>query len=597
MPNVSPEIDKLNMLRALFGEYHSNVKENRRFYNLDFVDQVVPPPAEGTRDDLWAVMATTARRAIDDPSDHILPFPRVKVPVRPTENGAVEEQKSAELRRDFLNAWWECEEAEYSVLANARKVLLNEGRVVVRKTLKWGAIPDFPGKAASVAERQKFRRAMGKLGQYDFLWRLELLDNLTVFEDPSNPRDPQYVFVEHEILAEEAKRLFPNMENPPTDDYSAVKYVEYWSRPNYKFDGTYEEGDFKQFIDDKLVKSAKSPYPYIPIIIEDSGFGMSYHLAKPHERYVGMTQYTHDIFIAESRQLTTMENVAEITGFAPVITRNMPPEKEISVSPRSVIPLDGGPDDSNRETIEYLVAPPVPVTVPQVIQLTQRMANETLKFDTLGGSAQKGIETATEADQTLRNAAAKLQGPVVALTRLVNKASRWVLIDVDEVLDTKVTVYGTAASGANGTVTIGPKDIKGFYTVQAELTTSDADAIELTKARFWMDAYRAVPFLSAMTAMEKGGVSDEPMKEMVKRSAEDVFLSELMRQARVMTGGSMFGQLNEMIMQIQQGGTAPTAPNPADNMVEQEGLTAPVTDRIRTDSLAARDLQGGQYQA
>ena len=590
------EIDKLNMLRGLFSKYHENVRENRRFYDLDFRDLVAPPPAEGDRDDLWAVMATTARRAIDDPADHILPFPRIKVPVRPTENGWVEEQKAAELRRDFLNAWWECEENEYSILANARKVLLNEGRVVVRKTLKWGAIPDYPGKSASTAERQKFRRAMGKLGQYDFLWRLELLDNLTVFEDPSNPRDPQYVFVEHEILAEEAKRLFPNMEDAPTDDYSTVKYLEYWTRPQYKFDGTYEEGEFKQFIDDKLVKSGINPYPYIPIIIEDSGFGMSYHLAKPHERYVGMTQYTHDIFIAESRQLTTMENVAEITGFAPLMTRNMPPEKEISVGPRSVIRLDGGPEDSSRETAEYLQAPPVPITVPQVIQLTQRMANETLKFDTLGGVPQKGVETATEADQGLRNAAAKLQGPVVGLTRLVVKASRWVLMDVEHVLSNKVTVYGTNATG--GTITIGPKDIKGFYTVQAELTTSDEDAVELTKARFWMDAYRAVPFLSAMTAMEKGGVSDEPMKEMVKRSAEDVFLSELMRQARVMAGGTMFGELNSIIQQIQAGGGAtPAAANPTDNLVSQEGLAAPVTDRIRTDSLAARDQMGGQYQA
>ena len=593
MPN---EIDKLNMLRGLFSEYHANVRENRRFYNLEFRDLVAPPPAEGDREDIQSFMSTTARRAIDDPSDHILPFPRIKVPIRPTENGLVEEQKAAELRRDFLNAWWECEENEYSILANARKVILNEGRVVVRKTLKWNSIPDYPGKSASSAERQKFRRAMGKLGQYDFLWRLELLDNLTVFEDPSNPRDPQYVFVEHEILAEEAKRLFPNAEDMPTDDYSTVKYIEYWTRPQYKFDGTYEEGEFKQFIDDKLVKTSVNPYPYIPIIIEDSGFGVSYHLAKPHERYVGMTQYTHDIFIAESRQLTTMETVAELTGFAPLVTRNMPPEKEISVGPRSVIRLDGGPDDPNRETAEYLQAPPVPITVPQVIQLTQSMANATLKFDTLGGSPQKGVETATEADQGLKNAAAKLQGPVIGLTRLVNKASRWVLMDVDLVLTNKVTVYGT--NPVAGTITIGPKDIKGFYSVQAELTTSDEDAVEMTKARFWLDAYRATPFLSAMTAMERGGVSDEPLKELVKRSAEDVYLSDLMRQARVMLGGQMFGALNQMLMQLQKGGgEAPPQAAPQDNLVEQEGITAPVQDRIVNEAFANRDARGGQYRA
>ena len=589
------EIAKLQMLKGLFTQYHANVKRNRAFYDLDFVNDIAPNNAEGEHDDIWPVRATTARRAIDDPADHILPFPRIKVPIRPTDNGFVEEQKAAELRRDFLNAWWECEENEYSVLANARKVLLNEGRVVVRKTLKWGSIPDFPGKSASTSERQKFRRAMGKLGQYDFLWRLELLDNLTVFEDPSNPRNPKYVFVEHQILVEEARRLFPNAELS-SDDYSEVRYTEYWTAPEYKFDGSYDEGEFKQFIDDKLVKSTTNPYPYIPIIIEDNGFGLSYHLAKPHERYVGMTQHTQDIFIAESRQITTMENVAEITGFSPLLTRNMPPEKEISVGPRSVIRLDGGPEDSNRETAEYLVAPPVPVTVPQVIQLTQNMAGETLKFNALGGSPQKGVETATEADQGLRNAAAKLQGPILGLDRLATKITRWVLMDVDLVLVNKVSVYGTTAQ--TGAVSIGPKDIKGFYTVMAELSSSDEDAVEMTKARFWLDAYRATPFLSAMTAMERGNVSDEPMKEMVKRAAEDVFLSDLMRQARVMTGGQMFGVLNQIIQQIQAGGDkGPDTPLNEQNLVEQESIGAPVTARIRDESLAARDQAGSPYNA
>lgn len=594
---MANELEKLNMLKGLFSPYHRQVEENRRFYKLEFRNEVAPPPAEGDKDDLWPVMAPTARRAIDDPADHIMPFPRIKVPARPSEDSTVTEQETAELRRDFLNAWWECEEAEYAILANARKVLLNEGRVCIRKTLKWDSIPDFPGKDGSSAEKQRFRRAMGKLGQYEFLWRMELLDNLTVFEDPSNHRDPQYLFIQHDILAEEARRLFPSTDDLPTDDYSTVTYTEYWTRPQYKFDGTYDEGEFVQFINEQEVSRKSNPYPYIPIIIEDNGFGLTYHMAKPDEKYVGMTQFSHDIFIAESRQLTTMENVAEMTGFNPLMVRNMPPDKEISMGPRSVIRLDGGPEDSGRETAEYLISPPVPVTVPQMIQITQQMASESLKFNALGGVPQKGVETATEADQSMRSAAAKLQGPVNALNRVVIKASKWVLMDIQHVLNSKVSVYGTASSA--GIVSIGPKDINNFFAVTAELTTSDDDSVELTKARFWMDAYRNVPFMSAMTAMERGGISDEPMKELVKRAAEDVFLSDLMRQARVLVGGQAIGSLNTMIQQMMNGGgeTSGGGLNPADNLTSVESINSPVQARIIGDAQAQRDQSGGQYRA
>ena len=590
-------ISKLEQLRGLFNEFHNNVKENRRYYDLDFEELVAPPPAEGDRDEMMAVMATTARRAIDDPSDHILPMPRIKVPVRPTTGNIVNEQASAEARRDFLSAWWETEEADFGVVAAARKVLLNEGRVCVRKQLRWDAIPDYPGKDASQGEKQKFRRAIAKLGQHNFLWKLELLDNLSVFEDYTNPRDPRYVYVEHQILAEEARRMFGNRDEIPPDDYSTVTYVEEWTRPEVKWDGSYEEGAFNQYINGEKVRSSVNPYPYIPIVIEDAGYGLSHHLAKPHERYVGLTQHTHSIFVAESRQMTAMEAVAEITAFSPLMTRNMPPDKQIEVGPRAVIPLDGGPDESTRETIEPMAWPNIPATVPQMIQITGNMANETLKFGTLGGTVQKGVDTATEASQLMQGAAAKLQGPVLSLQRLVTKVSKWVLMDV-EMLSTKVSVFGTAMDGNPSTLTIGPKDINGFYSVSAELATTDADAVELTKARFWMDAYNAVPFLSAMTAMEKGRISDEPMKEMVKRSAEDVYLSDLMRQARVMQGGQMFGLLMQMIQSMQSGGNGtPGAPNEADNLVEQEGITAPVTDRIVEDAYAQRNTQQSQYLA
>lgn len=594
------EYEKLQNLKGLFSEYQTNVLENRKYYNLEFREKVAPPPAEDGVDDLWPVMATTARRAIDDPADHILPTPRIKVPVRPTGRATVEEQQKAEVKRDFLEAWWETEEEDYGVLASARKVLLNEGRVCIRKTLKWEYFPDKPGEDATPAEKAKFRKSMAKLGDYGFLWNLELLDNLSVYEDTSNYRDPRYVYVEYDILAEEAESLFGSHDFIPSDPFSTVTYTEYWSKPQVKFDGGYIEGKFKQFINGKEVHSSDNPYPYIPIAIEESGFGVSYNTAKPHERYVGITQHSHDIFIAESRQMTTMENVAEITGFSPIITRNMSPEKKIAVGPRSIIPLEGAKNSPEAEDIEAFSWPAVPATVVQMLNKTGQMAAETLKFSILGGQAQPGVETATEADQGLRSAAAKLQGPVLAMTRIVNKVSKWVLMDVDHVIKTKVTVNGTSPSGDSASMTISPKDIGGFYTVSSQLSTSDEDAIELTKARFWLDAYKATPFLSAMTAMERGNISDEPMKELVKRSAEDVYLSDMMRMARVLQGGKYFGNLVQMIqgMQNPEGGALPGQANPADQLLSQDGVDSPIQERVISDAYRAREERNsGAYRA
>lgn len=597
---VPTELSRLENLKGLFTQYHTNVKENRRYYDLDFRDLVEPPPSEDGSNDIHAVMATTARRAIDDPADHILPTPRIRIPVRPTERPTVDGQSSAEVKRDFVSAWWDQEEEQYGVLAAARKVMLNEGRVCVRKTLRWELIPDAPANDATPAEKAKFRRSMGKLGQYGFLWNVELLDNLSVYEDPSNPRDPRWVFVEYDILAGEAEALFGQRDFIPTDEFSTVTYTEYWSKPSHNLDGSYTPGKFVQFINNETVHSTDNPYPYVPIAIEDSGFGLAFNTAKPHERYVGITQFAHDIFVAESRQMTTMENVAEITGFSPVVTRNFPEEKTISLGPRAVIPLQGAKGQPEAEDLEAFTWPAVPVTVVQMLEKTGNMAAETLKFSILGGIAQSGVETATEADQGLRSAAAKLQGPVLGLTRLVNKLSRWVLMDVDEVIKSKVTVYGTNPNGSGDALTIGPRDIQGFYTVSSTLSTTDEDAIELTKARFWLDAHNASPFLSATTAMERGGISDEPLKEMVKRSAEDVFLSDLMRTARVMQGGQLFGNLVQMIQAMQggDGSGLPPQPNDANVLTSQDSINSPVQDRVIADAYRNRDqTTGAPYRA
>ena len=190
-----PLLDKFDDLRGTFGAYHTQLEENRRYYRLDFGNDVVPP-AEDQADDLWPVIPDTAQRAIDESANHILYVPSVKFPVRPSKTGRERvEQERAEAKRLFSRFWWETVTRKYNVLGDGRKLLLNEGKIVIRQTIRWDLLPDRPKKGNRNA-RRRFKEQMRKVGHHEFLWNVELLDNATVYEDPANHRDPSYVFLQ-----------------------------------------------------------------------------------------------------------------------------------------------------------------------------------------------------------------------------------------------------------------------------------------------------------------------------------------------------------------------------------------------------------------
>jgi hypothetical protein len=594
-------LSKFRQLEGQFSTYHTNVERARRMYAREFENEVLPTED----DDIWVFLPPTARRAIDEPADHILPMPVMKVPVRPAVSDPIAQEMIAEKKRQFLNSCWRNIADRGNPFGDGRKLMLNEGRLCLRKTLKWNLVPEYPDAddadpAAKRKAMRKFRAMMKKLGHYDFLWDVEVLDTMSVYEDPINHRDPNYVFVEYRILLEEARRLFPesNADWTKGNDYSEVVYLEYWSKPEYRFDGTWEPGECVQWVNYERVAEKDSPYPYIPIAIEDSGFGSVYKGAKIHEKYVGISQHAFETFIAEARQMTSWENVTELTAFNPTITRNMDATKEIVVGPKRIISLEGGPEDPNRETIEFLQWPGLPLEVIQLAQRTNTMADEAVKMNTLGGIPLKGVETATEADQQVRNAASKLQGPVGGMERLANKLSSWFLIDVDVVIDAQVTVFGTGGEGdTHDEVTLGPSDINGFYRCSAELSTTDEYEASLSKARFWMDAYQRMPFLSAETAMVKGEVSDSPMQEMVQRAAEDTYLSPEMTGVRKLTGAQAFGEFASMFQQLiaNKGGEGGGGGTPTGGQVNPQPVGGGSGDpRLNTFNAAEAAVVPGQ---
>lgn len=584
--------NRLQELKGSFSGYQREVDSNRRYYDLKFENAVVAPSMQIQ---LPPLMPTTARRAIDEAVDHILFTPVIRVPRRPTKHEESKEQLIAEKKRAFLNAWWSQVGLVYNALGDARKPLLSEGRVCVRKVIDWDLVPSSKGKS-----KAKFRKELDKLGKSGFLWDVQVLDNKAVFEDLGNHRDPRYVYIQYKIRREEAKALFPKVELDilnEGNEFGLVEYTEYWSYDRR----TGKAGEHMQWIDGKSVHDEDNPYPYIPVVIEDAGYGSVTRQATPEMKYVGLTQFTHDIFVAEARQMSALQAVAEMTAFPMVKRRNMDDSKNIVVGPGNIIDLEGALDDPNREDIELVQWPDVPVTVLQLIQQTREMANATLKLDVLGGQPLRGVETATEANTQIANAAAKLSSPVAALERLVRRLTMQVLMDVELVLDAPISLF-SVATDSPAEIRVKPTDIDGFYDVGVELATTDAEAMSMQKARFWLDAPRLSPFLSFETALERGGITDQPMAELEQRAAEDVFLSPQMQMLRILTGGETLQVFAQMVQaeatRLNGGipGGEPVAPGaaggaPAPN--PQGGAGPAGTDPATRNAQATRDTEFG----
>lgn len=604
---ADPLLTKLEDLRSTFSAYQSELAENRRFYKQDFEDDVMPANANDW--DITTIVPPTSRRAIDEAVDHVLTRVDVVVPVRKTEDKKLVHQQVAEKKRLWTKLLWANINAHYNLPGDLRKPMFSEGRVCVRKVINWLAIPDFPAEDATAPERRAFKAAINDLGkQDDFLWEFDVLDNAGVYEDPSNHRDPQYVFVEYHVLTEEARRIFPKSAADSEagtaqpergqagdheswrdgSDYTSVRYVEYWSKPTTK-----APGRFVQWIEDEQVNDTDNPYPYVPVAIEDNGYGEVRKNSPIEDKYIGMTQFMRSIFIAEARQMTSWEAVTEISAFPVVVGRNLAENRELQFGPTEVIKLRGQKGEIGSEELDFLAWPEIPLGVVRLAEKTNSLANSALKMDTIGGIPLSGVNTATEADQQIRNASSKLSSPVAALERLCAKLTRWCLMDVDQVLEAPVTLYGDM-QGEDGESRLGPEDLQGFYLVHTSLTTSDEDALNMVKARFWSEMYNLIPFLSATTVMERGRISDAPVAEMLRRDSEDIFRSPEMAAGRTMAAARTVGQFQEAIAElVRNAGQKPppqaAQPNPLLAQNQSTGGETP-TDALLQEALSQRDV-------
>ena len=562
--------------------------------NGSFARTIVPD--DWMDEGLTPTVPPTAYNAVVNAADHILTKPRVYVPIRPSNFSQEAARERAENQRRFHDMWWaRIHEDQGAPLDRGKKKLIR-GKMVLKKTIKFDLLPDLP-EDPTPQDKRRFRSAIKRVAKSRFLWDIDVCPPENIYEDPSNPWDPQYVYEEYEIYASEALEKYPEMVNEYTGDpMRKLPYVEMWTKP-YKD----SPGKYTCWVDGKVLHESDNPYSwetkestpempnydgYVPYAIVDPGFGDVDGDNKPEDRYASILRPIRSVLTSEARYLTELEAWLRMYVFPAVVTTNMSEledgEKEFRLGPGSHLNLR---PDQSIETLKWGEAP---LTLMQGLSRVNNYADEASKFGSLGGQPLVGVESATESDALLRNAAVKLGGPVNAMQRACQRINSWILMDIEKILETEVTLYGSFSADSSE-VTIKPSDINGYYYTNVTFETTDEMMINARKARLWADLYRIMPALSERTAMDKMGI-DDPTNEQDERSIENIMRSMPMQQVQIMVALAGLGEVGQEVMRI----ISATMPQPEPQaMGDEQALTtvdelgnpvAPVVNEARMNA-------------
>lgn len=541
-------------VKAKYGTLLADFEEDDAYIAGKYGEKILPDDwaDEGMKD---AIILTTVADAVDNAADHILTFPKIDVPVRPVDEGMEGAVETAERTRQFLDMAWDRFFQENGDPLGYGKRPLVKGKLVLKMEIDWALIPAAPatrspqGRFLTTEVRQRnrdrYRSEMEKIGRSRFIWSLRVVPKETVFEDLANNFDPSFVFENFRITVIEAIRRFPRLKAKlgGRDPMEEVDYIEYWSKPHGP-----DQGQYVQWIEGEEVHSAINPYSwetpqstkeapdydgYVPYCIGDPGWGDVGADNNPFDRYVSLTRYIRPLALAESRQMTAFEVALRMHVFKPIIARNMGEleegEKQLRYGPGQVWHVT-----EDQELIPFDMGE-IPISVGQFLSKIQHETDRHSKFGALGGTPQRGVDTAREADQNARNAATKLTGPIRTLRRMVMKINTWILQDIDLVLKVPVTLFGALDAGPSE-ITLNPSDIKGFYFTSVQLETSDEAALNLSNARTWADLTERWK-IPDRTGMKMAGIPnpsaqiDEWMIEQIETSPQAIQIMTMMMMA------------------------------------------------------------------
>lgn len=545
-------IDELALfyeLKLKYGPLLDEFREDDLYIKGDFETAGIIP--DDTQDaGLKITKPSNVYDAVENAANHILSFPRITVPVRPVTKDRETAIVIAQKKKLFLDLWWDRVFADQGDPLGMAKKQLIKGKCVLKKEIDWRLLPPLP-EDPTPAEKRKFRETLQKVARSKFLWKLRLIPKETVFEDPESPEDSPYIFEAYTCSVSTAKRNWPHVATKLSGRtaFERVEYIEYWLKPGV--DDEEPQGRYVQWLDGEVVHEGINPYSwetplstedepdydgYHPYALGDPGWGDVGPEPKPEDRYVSLVRPMRSMALADCRLLTEMEAYLRLYIWKILMVSGYPDDQEFPVGPAQVWERD-----PETQSIELLNFGEMPVSLLQGMQRVRQYMDEHSKFGTLGGAPQRGVDTAQEAALNVQNSSAMLSGPVRTLRRLVMKINKWVLQDIEYVLESPVTLFGASRLG-DSEVTLSPREIGGFHLSHVELETADEAQTSLRIARVFADLYQRIP-LSAEGVLEKAGV-DDPRGEMDRRLLEDLERSPQAMQVILM---SMLTGLTESV--------------------------------------------------
>lgn len=575
------ELKRFNWLKTrVYAQYTVEQRLDDYYYKQQFGINLIP--REWQDKGFKPTIPPTAYNSVEAAADHILTTPDIYVPERPTDTNILAEREIAEKKKQALDYFWHNVFLMGDPLAKGKKKLIKDGRMVLKKEIDWDEL-----------------NPKGiRVGLSNFLWKVRVLANDTVFEDPDTPEDPRYVY---ESVMLPAGVLRNNMPDLPVKalvgrgDDELVRVIDYWSKPEDT-----DQGKHIVWVANERVINTVNPYHwvdgqsdtgkpnycgYVPYFIADSGWGDIDATRAPHERYVGIIRYIRSVIETEARQVTAADAQMRVSTFPFAIFRGIDETQDVSIKPGGKVYLDPDPAAQN---IEFRQFPPVPDGIWQLISSVHSAANEAARFSQFSGMPQRGVDTATEADQNFRSANAKLAGPVDGLRSVIMRINATVLQDVEYIFEAPVALFGAAQEGS-GSVVLNPEDIAGFHQTFVELKTSDQAMLDNARMRQWADMYQVFS-LDREYSMKQAGIK-RPQERILNRLVEDILFDPRSHELRMMLALAGEGKAGQMMAQalLQQASAtneaAPAAGAGAEGAIMGTGGgTAPALPAMPTPS-------------
>lgn len=538
---------------------------DEQYVDGDYSRNIIPTDWEDSG--LEVTVPPTVYDAVENAADHILTTPKIFIPVRMVEGEREKQVEIAEKRRQFHEMWWAHVRLQGDPLRSTSKSLM-KGKGVLKFEVDFDLIDRVVKRSAPGSDA--YRSTLAKATRGRFPWKLSYIPRETVLEDPSHPDDPHYTFEYYGIDRIEAKRLYGEklgQQFNASDAFGEAEFVEYWEKPKGE-----SKGRLVRWVDRIVVHDDVNPYHwetdlhsedmpdydgFIPHVIDCPMWGDTDPKASPEKRYVSLIRPIRSIAKAEARILTEMESWFRSGYVWPVLlTKNMPElasgDKEVALGPAAHIDLTAD------QEVSTLQVPPLPPAVFEGLSRVNNYADRSTRFGVLSGIPQRGVDTATEADQNLRSSASRLSGPIAALQRMCIKINVMTAQTIKYIFEAPVTLTGAIASGPSE-VSLTPTEIGHFFLTGVEFETTDEAALNARNLRTWLDAAQRAP-ISFRTALRMAGIQnatqemDERMVEELERSPQAQQTLMLMMLAGLGETGQTVRQAFEQSLVAAQGG-------------------------------------------